>query len=420
MEKKLVVGLEVGSSKVLALVGEVLPEHDVNIIGRGQAVSKGVNKGAVNDLESVVKAIQLAISQAEEMADCEISSVHLALSGQHIKCQNEIGQMTIGNEEVNLQDIEEVIYNAKSIKIPNEHRLLHAIPQDFIIDEQEGIRNPVGLSAVRLKANVHLITCHNDMAKNIIKAVEKCNIKVDEMVFSGLASSYAVATEDEKDLGVCVIDMGADTMDITVYTDGYLRSSLVIPYSGNNVTRDIAYAFRTPFSDAEQIKIKYGSAFSESFDNNDVIEVPSVGGRPTRSVQRKVLSDIIEPRYVELFTLVRKELISLQKDLKAKNIKHQLAAGVILTGGAAQIKSGIQCAEKVFKTQVRIGYPIDVIGLTDYVDKSDCSTAVGLLHYAKRNLANEELYGYGRLKKNFVKNASEKINKWVGWVKKEF
>lgn len=414
VDKKLVVGLEVGSSKVLALVGEVLPDQMVNIIGRGQSVSKGVDKGAVNDLESVVSAIELAISQAEIMSDCEIASVYLALSGQHIKCQNETGMISLNNAEVTDDDVENVIHTAKSIKIPNENRLLHAIPQDFIIDEQEGIRNPVGLSAMRLKANVSLITCHNDMAKNIIKAVEKCDLKVEEVIFSGLASSYAVATDDEKDLGVCVIDMGAGTMDITIYTDGYLRHSLVIPYAGNVVTSDIAYAFGTPFSDAEQIKIKYGCASSELVGKDEVIEVPSVGGRPTRSVQRKILADIIEPRYVELFTFVRSKLNEFQNDLKAKNIKHQLAAGVILTGGAAQIKGVTKCAEQVFRSQVRIGEPIDITGLSDYAQKPYCSTAVGLLHYVKSNVIVNEKYSPK------VSSLGQLFGKIGSWIKKEF
>ncbi len=254
-DRKLVVGLEIGTAKVAALVGEVLPDGMVNIIGVGSCPSRGMDKGGVNDLESVVKCVQRAIDQAELMADCQISSVYLALSGKHISCQNEIGMVPISEEEVTQEDVENVVHTAKSVRVRDEHRVLHVIPQEYAIDYQEGIKNPVGLSGVRMQAKVHLITCHNDMAKNIVKAVERCGLKVDQLIFAGLASSYSVLTEDERELGVCVVDIGGGTMDIAVYTGGALRHTKVIPYAGNVVTSDIAYAFGTPPSDAEAIKV---------------------------------------------------------------------------------------------------------------------------------------------------------------------
>ncbi|AMX06778.1 Cell division protein FtsA [Enterobacter asburiae] len=253
-DRKLVVGLEIGTAKVAALVGEVLPDGMVNIIGVGSCPSRGMDKGGVNDLESVVKCVQRAIDQAELMADCQISSVYLALSGKHISCQNEIGMVPISEEEVTQEDVENVVHTAKSVRVRDEHRVLHVIPQEYAIDYQEGIKNPVGLSGVRMQAKVHLITCHNDMAKNIVKAVERCGLKVDQLIFAGLAASYSVLTEDERELGVCVVDIGGGTMDIAVYTGGALRHTKVIPYAGNVVTSDIAYAFGTPPSDAEAIK----------------------------------------------------------------------------------------------------------------------------------------------------------------------
>lgn len=413
-EKKLVVGLEVGTSKVLALVGEILPDGIVNIIGVGQCPSKGVDKGGVNDLESVVISIQRAIDQAELMADCQISSVYLGLSGKHIRCQNEIGMVPIAADEVVFEDVESVVHTAKSVKIMDEHRILHVIPQEYSIDLQEGIKNPIGLSGVRMKAQVHLITCHNDMAKNIVKAVERCHLKVDQLIFSGLASSYAVLTNDEKELGVCVIDMGGGTMDVSVYTGGALRHSVVIPYAGNVVTSDIAYAFGAPPMDAENIKIRHGCAVGSLIDKDEIINVPSVGGRPSRALQRKTLADVIEPRYLELLSLVQKELQVLQDELKKNNIKSHLAAGIVLTGGGSQIKGMVECAEKVFQNQVRIGYPLSISGLTDYVQKPYCSTAVGLLHYGKHHFLNDDLRNK---EKSFLKGTVKKV---TSWFKKEF
>ena len=413
-EKKLVVGLEVGTSKVLALVGEVLPDGIVNIIGVGHCPSRGVDKGGVNDLESVVKSIQRAIDQAELMADCQISSVYLSLSGKHIRCQNEIGMVPISEEEVSAEDVDNVVHTAKSVRIMDEHRILHVIAQEYSIDLQEGIKNPIGLSGVRMKAKVHLVTCHNDMAKNIVKAVERCGLKVDQLIFSGLASSYAVLTDDEKELGVCVIDMGGGTMDVAVYTGGALRHSVVIPYAGNVATSDIAYAFGAPPTDAENIKIRYGCAVGSLVGKDEVINVPSVGGRPSRSLQRQTLADVIEPRYSELLSLVEKELLVLQEELKKQNVKYQLAAGIVLTGGASQIKGMVECAEKVFQNQVRVGQPLNISGLTDYVQKPYCSTAVGLLHYGKQSLLNDDSK---ERDKSSLKGIAKRL---TGWFKKEF
>lgn len=413
-DKKLVVGLEIGTSKVLALVGEILPDDTVNIIGVGSCPSRGVDKGGVNDLESVVKSLQRAIDQAELMADCQISSVFLALSGKHIRCQNEIGMVPIAEDEVTSDDVESVVHTAKSVRIIDEHKILHVIPQEFSIDLQEGIKNPIGLCGMRMKAKVHLITCHNDMAKNIIKAVERCGLKVDQLIFSGLASSYAVLTEEERELGVCLVDIGGGTMDISVYTDSALRYSTVIPYAGDVVTGDIAYAFGTPPMEAEQIKIRYGSASSDRLAKDESIEVPSVGGRPSRQLQRKMLVDVIEPRYTELLNLVNKELVMVQEQLRQQNVKHHLAAGIVLTGGGAQIKGLKECAEKVFQTQVRIGCPLNITGLSDYVQKPYCSTAVGLLHYG--HLTQLDTHSEAK-RKGSVSGLFKSIR---SWFKKEF
>ncbi|GGB36739.1 cell division protein FtsA [Oceanisphaera marina] len=384
-ERNLIVGLDIGTAKVTALVGEVLPDGDLNVIGLGSHSSKGMDKGGVNDLESVVKSLKRAVDEAEMMADCQITSVYLGLSGKHIECRNETGMVPISDEEVTQEDVDNVIHTAKSVRLSDEHRVLHVLPQEYSIDFQEGIKNPIGLSGVRMHAKVHLITCHNDMARNIEKCVERLGLRVDQLIFSALASSYAVLTDDEKELGVCVVDIGGGTMDMAVFTGGALRHTKVIPYAGSTVTSDIAYAFGTPPLDAEAIKVRHGAAFSRLVSKEDTIEVPSVGGRPARSLQRQTLAEVIEPRYSELLGMINQELSKIQGELKKAGVKHQLAAGLVLTGGAAQIEGLVECAEQIFQCQVRIGQPDGVKGLSDYVETPVYSTAVGLLHYGKEH-----------------------------------
>lgn len=412
--KKLLVGLEIGTTKVATLIGEILPDGIINIIGLGCCTSRGMDKGGVNNLESVIKCVEYSINQAELMSGCQISSVYLSLSGKHISCKNEIGMVPISEEEVTQSDVDNVVYIAKSVKVRDEHRILHVIPQDYSIDYQEGIKNPVGLSGVRMQAKVHLITCHNDMAKNIVKAVERCGLKVDQLIFSGLASSYAVLTEDERELGVCVVDLGGGTMDVAIYTDGALRYIKVIPYAGNSVTSDIAYAFGTPLSDAESIKVRYGCALESLVSKSENIEVPSVGGRPSRILQRHMLAEIIEPRYIELMDLVNKEIVQLQLQLRQLSIKHHLAAGIVLTGGASLIDGLVVCAKKVFQTQVRIASSINIIGATDDITGPKYSTVVGLLHYGKESHLHDDINVDKKIK---IVNWIKKIN---NWFKKEF
>ncbi|QUM79058.1 cell division protein FtsA [Moritella sp. 5] len=381
MERKLIVGLDVGTSKIAVVVGELLPDGELNIIGLGQSASRGMDKGGVNDLESVVKAVQRAKQEAEMMADMKISSVYLSISGKHISSQDEIGMVAISEDEVTQDDVDNVIYTARSVRIRDEHRILHVIPQEYAIDYQERIKNPVGLSGVRMKAKVHLITCHNDMAKNIVKCAERCELQVDKLIFSALASSYAVVTDDEKELGVCVVDIGGGTIDIAVFYDGSLRHTSVFSYAGNAVTSDIAYAFGTPPADAEEIKVNFGCAHAQLLQRDDTIEVASVGGRPSRTLQRQTLAEVIEPRYSELFGMVEAELKTILESLKLD----KLAAGIVLTGGAAQIEGLVECAESVFNSQVRIGIPLNINGLTEYVNTPVYSTAVGLLQFGKEH-----------------------------------
>ncbi len=414
-EGNIIVGLDIGTAKVSALVGEILPDGAVNVIGIGTSPARGMDKGGVNDLESVVKSIQRAVDQAELMAECQITSVYISLSGKHIASMIEKGMGPISDEEVSQDDMDSVIHTAKSIKIGDEQRILHVIPQEFAIDYQEGIKNPLGLSGVRIEVNVHLISCHNDMARNIIKAVERCGLKVEQVIFSGLAASNAVITEDERELGVCVVDIGAGTMDVSIWTGGALRHAEVVPYAGNAVTSDIAYAFGTPPSEAEKIKVKYGCAVSELVNKDDTVNVPSVGGRPSRSLQRQTLAEVIEPRYSELLGLVQQKIDDTQERLRLDGTKHHLAAGIVLTGGASQIEGLTECAERVFQTQVRIGKPLEVSGLTDYVKEPFHATAVGLLHYGKENqLHDDSNYQQKRV------NVSTFFKRMRNWIQKEF
>jgi cell division protein FtsA len=324
---------------------------------------------------------------------------------------------TIAEEEVSQDDMDRAIHTAKSIKIGEEQRILHVIPQEFTIDYQEGIKNPLGLSGVRMEVSVHLISCHSDMARNIIKAVERCDLKVEQLVFSGLASSNAVITEDERELGVCVVDIGAGTMDVSIWTGGALRHTEVFSYAGNAVTSDIAFAFGTPVGDAEEIKVKYGCALSELVSKDDTVNVPSVGGRPSRILKRQELSGVIEARYAELMGFINQSINTVQSQLREEGIKHHLAAGVVLTGGASQMEGMVECAERVFgANRVRVGKPLEVSGLTDYVKEPFHSTAVGLLHYAKDSQINDD----GEYSEPKRSSFTSVFSRMRNWIQKEF
>ncbi|ADD79846.1 cell division protein FtsA [Candidatus Riesia pediculicola] len=417
-DKKLIVGLEIGTYKVSSLVGEILQDGTINVIGIGNVQSQGMNKGYVNNLESVVQCIRQVIEQAEMMADCQVSSVYLAISGKHINCQNEIGIVPIlSKEEVTQEDVDNVVHTAKSVRIRDKYEILHVIPQEYAIDHQVGIRNPIGLSGVRIQAKVHIITCHVDMTKNLIKAVERCGIKVDQVIFSGLASSYSVLTEEERELGVCMIDIGGGTMDIAIYSGGSLRHTKVIPYAGNIVTSDIAYVFGTLMNDAEIIKIKYGCACSNLIDKEEQIEIPDISGRSsTKVLKRYSLSKVIEPRYMELLGFVNSEILRLQKQLRFQSDKRDMIKfGIVLTGGGSKIEGIIECAKTVFKTnQVRIGKPLNVAGSIKYAEESNYSTVIGLLHYGKYVYLQDE----SRCTKKTLLNTW--LHKVINWIKREF
>ncbi|EAQ31613.1 MULTISPECIES: cell division protein FtsA [Idiomarina] len=377
-ERQMVVGLDIGTSKVTALVGELLPDDDISVIGVGVTTARGMDKGGVNDLNLVVQSIQRAVDEAELMADCRIASVYLNISGRHISCQNESGMVPVNEAEVTQDDVDNVIHAAQSVPIAKERRILHVLPQEYVIDSQESIRSPIGMSGVRMESKVHIITCANDMAKNITKAVERCGLQVDKLIFSALASSISVLTDDEKDLGVALVDMGGGTIDICIYAGGVLRHTAVIPAAGNQVTSDIAKIFRTPTNHAEQIKTEHACALRGLVSMEDTIEVPSVGGRPARMMSRHTLAEVVEPRYQELFELVREEIVQ-------SGLDEQVAAGVVLTGGSAKMQGCIEFAEEIFQMPVRIGKPLHIKGLKDYVEDPVYATAVGLLKYGQED-----------------------------------
>jgi cell division protein FtsA len=376
LDRDLIVGLDIGTTQIKAVVGEITADDKLSIVGVGTHVSRGMDKGGVNDLNLVVQAVQRAIDEAELMADCRVSSVYLGITGKHIRCQNESGMVPINDTEVTADDVTNVIHAAKSVPISAERRMLHVLPQEFSVDMQEGIKSPVGMSGVRMEARAHIITCANDMAKNIEKCVERCELQVDQLIFTALASSFAVLTDDEKELGVCVVDMGGGTIDLAIFTNGVLRHTAVIPVAGNQVTSDIAKIFRTPISHAEDIKVQYACALRSMVGKEESIEVPSVGGRPARSMSRHTLAEVVEPRYQELFELVLEEI-------RSSGLEEQIAAGVVLTGGTAKMEGAVEFAEDIFQMPVRVGQPMHVTGLKEYVQDPAYASVVGLLLYGK-------------------------------------
>lgn len=383
VESKIIVGLEVGTSKVVALVGELLPDGVVNILGVGSCPAKGIDKGNITDLNAVVTSVQRAIELAESVADCEIISVTLAITGQHIQSWNDSGAAPIADGEVTQDDIDAALHTASSIKMPEGLAVLHRLPQEYAVDQQKNIKNPLGFQGGRLTSNVHLIACHQDWLNNLRQAVERCKLKIDKVIFSGIATSHSVLTEDEKDLGVCLIDFGAGTMEVMVYTNGSLRFSKVIPYAGNRVTDDIAYDLTTSRIEAENIKVKYGSAVSPPRQNpEEQFDVMSIDGSVIERCSKARLSMVTAGRYREILELVKDELIQLKYDMESKQMKFELIAGIVITGGGAQIKDLKECATDVFGLHVRIGNPLNIAGVTHLVEKKpQYSTVLGLLQY---------------------------------------
>jgi cell division protein FtsA len=381
-DNKMIVGLDIGTSKVVAIVGSITPEGQLDIVGIGSHRSTGLKKGVVVNIESTVLSIQRAIEEAELMAGCQIHSVYAGIAGSHIRSLNSHGIVAIRDREVFAQDLERVIDAAQAVAIPADQKILHILPQEFLIDEQDGVKEPLGTSGGRLEAKVHLVTCAVNAAQNIEKCIRRCGLEVEDIILEQLASSYAVLTEDEKELGVCVVDIGGGTTDIAIFKDGAIRHTGVIPIAGDQVTNDIAMALRTPTPNAEEIKIKYACALAKLTSPDETIKVPSVGDRQPRDLSRQALAEVVEPRYDELFTLV-------QSELRRSGYEDLIAAGIVLTGGTSKMEGVVELAEEIFHMPVRIGAPQNVRGLSDIVNNPIYSTAVGLLIYAMKQQHQE-------------------------------
>jgi len=380
-DKKLLSALDIGTSKVVALVAEITEDDKLKVIGIGSQPSRGLKKGVIVNIDSTVKAIQQAIEAAEQMADCQLGSVCVGIAGSHIQSFDSNGIVAVRDQEVVAADIERVIEAAKAVALPSDQKIIHILPQDFLIDNQEGIKEPIGMAGVRLEANVHLVTGSISAVQNIVRCVNRCGVDVSDMVLEQLASSYAVLTDDEKELGVCIVDIGGGTTDIAVFYDGSICHTSVIPVAGSQVTSDIAHALRVPTDAAEEIKIEHGCAMSSLVKADDAIEIPSTAGRPPRRLPIQTLSGVVEARCEELLSMIN-------KDLSDKNILDSLGAGIVLTGGASKMKGLIQLAEEVFRVPVRLGSPTHVTGLTDVLDNPMHATGVGLLHYSHTQQEN--------------------------------
>src|SRR5210317_2315205 len=377
-DKNLIVGLDIGTSKVVAIVGEVNEDGIIEVVGIGSHPSRGLKKGVVVNIESTVHSIQRAVEEAELMAGCQIRSVYAGIAGSHIRSLNSHGIVAVRDHEITRSDVERVIDAARAVAIPADQKILHILPQEYVIDEQEGIRDPEGMSGVRLEAKVHMVTGAVSAAQNIIKCVRRCGLEVEDLILEQLASSYSVLADDEKDLGVCLVDIGAGTTDIAVFTGGSIRYTGVIPIAGDQVTNDIAVALRTPTQHADDIKLKYACALTQLANADETIEVPSIGDRPPRRLSRQTLAEVVEPRYEELLLLI-------QNELRRSGFEELCAGGIVMTGGSSKMEGLIELAEEVFHMPVRLGVPRDVAGLVDQVRNPIHATGVGLLQFGHSN-----------------------------------
>ena len=375
--ENMIVGLDIGTSKVVAIVGQSSADGTMEIVGIGSQPSRGMKKGVVVDIEATVRSIQRAVEEAELMAGCHIHTVYAGIAGSHVRSLNSHGIVAIRDREVGQADIDRVIDAAQAVAIPADQKTLHVLPQEYVVDNQEGVREPIGMSGVRLEAKVHLVTCAVNAAQNIEKCVRRCNLEVDDIILEQLASAHAVLTEDERELGVCIVDIGGGTTDIAIFTEGAIRHTANIPIAGDQVTNDIAMALRTPKQHADEIKIKYACAPTQLAGADETIKVPSVGDRPPRTLSRQNLAEVVEPRYDELFTLI-------QAELRRSGFEDLIPGGIVLTGGSSKIEGAVDLAEEIFHMPVRLGSPQGISGLIDVVKNPIYSTAVGLLLYGQR------------------------------------
>jgi cell division protein FtsA len=411
-EDELLIGLDVGTTKICVVVAR-FTEGKVNIVGIGSHPSTGLRKGVVVNMDSTVNSIKKAVEEAELMAGIKIDSCLAGIGGAHIKSFNSNGVVAIKDKEVRTDDITRAIDAAKAVAIPADRELIHVIPQEFIVDDQDGIKNPIGITGVRLEVKVHIVTGSVSSAQNIIKCCRLAGLSVDDIILGQLASSEATLTPEEKEIGVALVDIGGGTSDIAVFSNGSIKYTSVLPFGGNNITNDIGIGLRTPLDDAEKIKKKYGCAFSNMVGANETIEVPSVGGRKPRTLMRKTLADIIEPRVEEISSLIYEEI-------KKSGSEKLLASGVVITGGCANLEGIPELAENIFNLPARRGYPIGVGGLVDVVNNPIYATGVGLILYGFKNTnVKRRRFGKGGTFKTLL-NRTKLLNRMREWFKEIF
>ena len=404
--KQLVGALDIGTSKTAVLIGEVQDDGEIHIIGSGQASSHGLKAGMVTNIEATAQAIGQAMEEAQLMADCQIGSVVTGIAGNHIRSMNSQGVVKIKEGEVTQADIDRAIETAKAVNIPPDHQILHTVVQEYIIDNQPGVREPIGMSGVRLDTRIHIVTGAVTAMQNVQKCIERCGLHIDSMILQPLASGRAVLTEDEKDLGVCVIDIGGGTTDIAVYTNGAIRHTAVIPVAGDLITKDLAQALRTPYSAAEYIKIHHGIALDTGDGLDEMIEVPSVGDRSPRQISRRVLASVIGPRVEEILELTRNELH------RSGFPEEVLTSGVVLTGGAALLSGVVELAEDVFNLPARIGVPKEMGGLAERIRNPRYATAIGLLQTAAEHSGSQQPYAAVR-QDNGGGSVFQRLKEWI-------
>jgi cell division protein FtsA len=411
----MIVALDIGTSKVVCMVAQInQAEQSLEIVGYGMKPSKGMRKGVVVNIDQMQEAIQSAVAEAELMADCRIHSAYIGIAGSHIGGRNSQAVVAIRDGEVTQTDIERVIDAAKSGANPADQRILHVLPQEFIVDDQGDVRNPLGMAGVRLEGHIHMVTCSANAAQNLEKCVRGAGLAIDDIVLEQVASSHGVLTDDEKDLGVCLVDIGGGTTDIAVFVRGAIRHTAVIPIAGDQVTNDIAMALRTPTPAADEIKVRYACVVPQMVDPEQTISVPGMGDRPARTLARQTLSAVVEPRYEELFSIV-------QMELERCGYADQLAAGVVMTGGSAKIEGAVQLAESIFHLPVRIGMPksLKLGGMEELLHNPIYATGIGLLFYGMQRTLASGVSGSNRVNRRDDEGASF-IGKMKGWFASNF
>ncbi len=400
--RNLLVALDIGTSKIVTLVAEITPEDTLNLIGMGSHPSRGLKKGVVVNIDSTVNAIQRSLEEAELMADAKIRDVITGIAGSHIKSFNSHGMVAIKDKEVSQYDIDRVIETARAVNIPMEQQVLHILEQEFIIDGQGGVRQPLGMSGMRLEVKVHIVTGAVSAAQNIMKCVRRCGLEVRDLMLQPLASADAVLLEDERDLGVCLVDIGGGTTDIAVFTDGAIKHTSVIPIAGDQITNDIAMALRTPTKDAEDLKIAHGVALRQLASATEMIEVPGVGDRGPRELSRQTLAEVIEPRVEELYSLI-------QRELRSSGLEELLSSGIVITGGSSLMKGMVELGEEVFHMPVRVGSPNYTAALSEVVRNPRYSTGMGLLMAGLDQVKRDR---HARIQGAGFKEIFEKMKSW--------